>query len=987
MNDIKIEIAGGEIDLAKGVGFGLNFAIDDIRKIESKNSNYSKTITLAGSKNNNKLLGGLFDINAEFTFFNPNFKTEARIIVNSSTVIDGFLQLKSIEKQTDNQLDGNLIVYKCVISSKTIDFLTEIKDKKLNELDFNEFNTGYLKDDVVATWSNTYKEGFVFPMPYTKSNDFNTADFKPAIFHKAYLKRIAFESGFNLSGSLMDDSTDEGGHYAKEIIPFTGDIPDILTEEQEIERTFDTTLILDDDLVTKTISGQDNPYSNAYQTIIFDKDNDTRFNTPALINYTTGQYTVIDSGGYSIYGFIGLELEYTTAATEAFQQVREYDDNGVLVSDTANADYNFTILTTLFKNGVVFGASTRTAKLSPTGGAGLSTFNSGNSYTVNDNFSLRTNNYVNYLQAGDVIDIQIEVLDVETNVLRYTTALNSGSAVDVDFTLRVANTSSFKNDPLAVGTPNNGFVVLNAWIPTEIKQVDLITDLVKRYNAYISVDPDNDRNIIIDTREKYYAKGGTLDWSDKKDNNSKTDIKLLSELQNKEFQFTYKKTTDKINEAYTSSTIGDTYGVKKIEFDNEFVSGIKKIETPFSPTPLVYNSTNPIAIVSAIHTTVATQEDAGDGFRVLYYGGLKPCIGDGAFTFYFNDWYRYGGDDKETYTDYPYAGHYDDPINPTIDINFGTPLENWGYDAAESTTNANLYNRFWGNYIQQINTGKIVTMSMNLDEVDISYIRHNLNTKIYVNDSYYYINKIVDYNPLIKGVTKVEFLKINEGVSFVSEITSTSPTIRKENGNPSTLQKSSGTSAIGLTYSDYTETTGVSNVIGKNSNFSTITGHNNIIGDNSPNATVNGNNNIVDSGISNAVIIGANGKTITQNNESWIGEVHTINGLVVNPPITEVELQIGDWDMDTTVAIDVSHNLSATEWKTIRNVNVMIRNDADSSHYNLDRGSGFGDGGSMTVINATIIQVARVTGGIYDNINYDSTSYNRGWITFSYTPD
>ena len=145
MNDIKIEIAGGEIDLAKGVGFGLNFAIDDIRKIESKNSNYSKTITLAGSKNNNKLLGGLFDINADFTFFNPNFKTEARIIVNSSTVIDGFLQLKSIEKQTDNQLDGNLIVYKCVISSKTIDFLTEIKDKKLNELDFNEFNTGYLR--------------------------------------------------------------------------------------------------------------------------------------------------------------------------------------------------------------------------------------------------------------------------------------------------------------------------------------------------------------------------------------------------------------------------------------------------------------------------------------------------------------------------------------------------------------------------------------------------------------------------------------------------------------------------------------------------------------------------------------------------------------------------------------------------------------------------------------------------------------------------
>jgi hypothetical protein len=140
MSKVTIEVAGQELDLAKGIGFGLNYAIDDVKKVESKNSNYSKTITLAGSKNNNKLLGGLFDINADFTFFNPNFKVEAKIIRDSSTVLEGFLQLKSIEKDTANFQDGNLIVYKCVISSRTVDFQTDIKDKKLEDLDFSRFD-------------------------------------------------------------------------------------------------------------------------------------------------------------------------------------------------------------------------------------------------------------------------------------------------------------------------------------------------------------------------------------------------------------------------------------------------------------------------------------------------------------------------------------------------------------------------------------------------------------------------------------------------------------------------------------------------------------------------------------------------------------------------------------------------------------------------------------------------------------------------------
>ena len=84
MSKVVIEALGQELDLAKGIGFGLNYSIDDVKKIESKNSNYSKTITLAGSKNNNKFLGGLFDINSDFTFFNPNFNANSFKSINNS---------------------------------------------------------------------------------------------------------------------------------------------------------------------------------------------------------------------------------------------------------------------------------------------------------------------------------------------------------------------------------------------------------------------------------------------------------------------------------------------------------------------------------------------------------------------------------------------------------------------------------------------------------------------------------------------------------------------------------------------------------------------------------------------------------------------------------------------------------------------------------------------------------------------------------------
>ena len=94
-------------------------------------------------------------------------------------------------------------------------------------------------------------------------------------------------------------------------------------------------------------------------------------------------------------------------------------------------------------------------------------------------------------------------------------------------------------------------------------------------------------------------------------------------------------------------------------------------------------------------------------------------------------------------------------------------------------------------------------------------------------------------------------------------------------------------------------------------------------------------------------------------------------------------LEIGDWNMDTTASVTVAHGI--TQGK-IRSATAMIRHDTESNGiYNLDRFLAGQTGVNGIVVTAASIQLSRATGGTFDASTFDSTSYNRGWITIWYT--
>lgn len=102
-----------------------------------------------------------------------------------------------------------------------------------------------------------------------------------------------------------------------------------------------------------------------------------------------------------------------------------------------------------------------------------------------------------------------------------------------------------------------------------------------------------------------------------------------------------------------------------------------------------------------------------------------------------------------------------------------------------------------------------------------------------------------------------------------------------------------------------------------------------------------------------------------------------------------ITIDIGDWNMDTGPGSTITHGLP--DHTKIRSINVTVRNDANTQVYDLcgranslNTSGVSGYIGSIGSVFITLSRVDAANGGNFDSTNFDSTSYNRGWVTIIY---
>lgn len=732
MINTQIYIEGkGYLQLAEGFAVPLTYNVADVKDLANKKSGFSKTLTLPANKSNNVILGQLFEINTTNSSFNIHRKVKCKVLSNGVPVMDGYFKLESIEKSSQTSIGGDqLMFYKATVFDQTTNFFDTLGDRLIEDLDLSQYNHIFSGSAILASSASTASDVYTYPMLYnTNTTNYTTKDFFPSIYLKALVDAIFNEAQYSYQSDFIN-GVSEDGLFTHLIVPFNG------------EHRPNNQAVIDDRKLyvgmtgatsTRTFSGANEfflGYNADNNGVFYDTPNDWANSGLTSSSNQLTDFRVRVPLVLSYHSISGASLVNTSFSSSVSVNDAPYFKPRLIVK----------------KNGATINST----------------------YVVSSKVSLPTTISAGTTTlTGIYVDVTVPAVDlVIGDQLKFYInpsvgssafhAYKTGSTVitptlmttvqDINTT---GGTNSLLNIPRQTDITDGDTIYLNEFLPKNIKQKDFIKWIVQMFNLYIEQDKDFENKLVIKTRDEYFDNNKVVDWTHKFSLDRPSEIKFIPELQARDLYLNYKQANDAFSKIY-SEQYKQVYGYQKFTFDNDYLQGEQKIEVGFESTPLVENGFG--LIVPAI-----SSEAPKCGLKLMY----KPdqwVAGNWNFKYQKN-----GVQTIVSLSGYPYAGHYDRPVLPTLSLSFGEEdqLFYWQYGKVTDNT---IGNRFYSNYIDQLLDGKMLTGYFDLNEVDIAQL--DFSRRVWLKDATYYINKIIDYDPTSNNLTKVELIKVDAPLKF-----------------------------------------------------------------------------------------------------------------------------------------------------------------------------------------------------------------------------
>jgi len=674
-----------ELDLYDNVALPINKSIIDIQNIAERKSDFTKTITLPGTHNNNDIFSNIFNlarsVNNTNTYnfapdFNPNLKANAILYKNNIVMIDGYLQLTNI-----NVLDDYQIEYEIVIIGKTANLFQDLGDKKLSQLNLSAYNHVWNYTNIEASWSPSHTRGYYYGLiDLGLSNNqrgYFTTNWKPQIFLRTIIEQIFKDAGYRIQSSFLTS-----GHYNNLVVPCTQNKL-LLSEAQVTANTFEADRTTDSSPITFGFgSSASVPFNNVIQDTV-----------PPGYDNTTFTFTARKSAKYKFACSI-----ISQCSTNVFFNY-EIHKNGTNVFSSVTQSYDNSLI-------------------SP---------------------SVRTSNFTTefYCEAGDEIVVKYFTL-------RFATA----STVNVIF-----KSGSFFNGVIDSAIAVGDTMLLANCLPSDIKQSDFLVSVINLFNLYIEPNPLDPKKLIIEPRDQFYLEE-IVDLTSKVDMSRPIEIKPLSELRFKEYNYQMAIDKDAANNDYLLR-YNQPYGSAKIGVVNDFVNDTFTTSVVFAPTPLIKSKNDGVVFSQIVfRDSSGNRTDGTSKLRLLYAGGLSNSFGTNFF-------HLKDPDNTYHYFDrYPYVGHLNSVTSPTYDVNYYTPKEIF-YTTNRSVTytDNNFFNLYHKKGLQEITNkdSKTVTLYAKLSENEVNKLSFR---NYYFIDKQYYRLYEIDFDSNSEEPAKLTFLKL-----------------------------------------------------------------------------------------------------------------------------------------------------------------------------------------------------------------------------------
>lgn len=781
---IKTDIIlnGRFLELTNDVSMPFTYQIADVKDPSKKNTNFSKTITLPGTRINNDVFGYIWDTNVSINSsgsvnftpsFNPNKKADVVILYDGAEIFKGFMKLDRIKVLSDYKIEYDVTCF-----GKLKDLFLEIGEKTLGELDLSKYNHNYTYDILKASWDNyIYKDGqvvpfnkgdgYVYPMvDYAMNNNFDwkVTHFYPCIYYKTIINEIITQAGFKYDGAIFNDND-----FKSLVVNYgNGDLK--LSTTQIDNRTFraSNTSVQKFDVSFGALTGIGGNNRTSQNNQIIFNDDSTSPNFDPGNNYNTGTstYKVPYTGLYKFTASVDFSATHMpqNASSDFTFVIEKIGDliirRGVPTSVGAST-YNFFDINYLPVYVQEYNGSNQTPQNSL-----LMTFSTPITSGTTSS-SINASNIVNvFLNKDDVIQATFrrELAEVPayafglTGLPRniYGDFPSSGSHM----ILNVDIGSHLKCELPLISLAEGDLVQMSNILPPTIKQKDFLSSFFKLFNVYTETDKDELNYLHFESRPDFYATSGTIrNWDNKLDYSQNYEVIPMGDLDARTYMFKFKDDGDFWNDFYKKK-YGETYGQKKFDIDNDWLNNTNVTEVIFSPTPLVDRVGDDKIIPRIFQLNNNGQAVPKiSNLRLWYYGGVKTTANP----------YNIITSSGTTYqqTTYAYAGHLDDVQNPTFDVNFYLPIE--VFYTATTYTNNNIFNKYYKQFITEITSkdSKIFKGQFHLNALDIALL--NFRDLYYFHGDYWILNKIYDYNPIEQNkTTTCEFLKLKGGVPFVA---------------------------------------------------------------------------------------------------------------------------------------------------------------------------------------------------------------------------
>jgi uncharacterized delta-60 repeat protein len=718
------------LDLYGDIPIKINKSIAEIQDISKRNSDLSIGLTLPGSKKNNRFFETFYNVDTQSLYFDPTSRVSCNVLLNDESYFQGYLRLNKI-----NVLNSK-VEYDVTLYSTVGNLFGEIGNNLLQDLDFDDeeytFNHVFTQSGVTSLFgnSNFYKDS---EYPYTY--------FYP-IVHNGY-------EYTNVTGTT-------GGTSSTPLPNFTG-----VTSGQTRLYTSTSPIGSFDSYSAATSAGVEEYRINSPIYGLRDNQLKPGLNVWSLIKliFKTYGYTIKSDfmntpwmKSLYLYGYFSYE---GTKFGWKVNNIQQLPPSGVAVYFDNTACY-------VVKLGTGIPCfCTEDINVTVPHGAPY--------FTVENGTIIQGTTGYTYTQPG---------------------APDQPSARGVSTSLRLSYLPKQVGDTAQYEDGDD--VTFDLVIDQNIKQIDLLSSIAKKFNLVFISDPDIPNQIIVEPYDFYIGSGEIYDWTPKLSWDKGFTVEPAQNFIESNLLLTDLEDGDEGNREF-KNRVNRIYGQNVVYNPTDFKSQEKKIDTIFSPE-LIRRWDENIGLPLGINYSATSEIDKVDNQVRWSYKGVKtkpklfywvgtanPFIDD------VNEVYSTTGTSYNTYTVKVAASNYTGttpdsyeriPVvshtmplglsdsekinNDSLSILFNSELPvDIGVQTYNTYTENDVYNTFYRTRINNIydpNT-RLVSGYFDLKYSDIQNFQWN--DVIKINEQYFTINKISEFNLTNRELTKVELIQLN----------------------------------------------------------------------------------------------------------------------------------------------------------------------------------------------------------------------------------